>query len=89
MTKVSDMIGDFAEPRGTAGYSVDYDIAISAAENIRATLKMDAEEHDISVAAFTLNQRLNEDQELFIAAWELLNPGERRAWREYVRLGKC
>ena len=89
MAKVTDMIGDYAEPRGDLGYSVDPDIAQSAAEDMRAILKMDAEEQEIAVAAFELNRRLNADQELFIAAWELLNPGERRGWREYVRLGKC
>jgi hypothetical protein len=87
MAKVSDMIGDFAEPRGDSGYSVDHDIAIRIAGEMRQILNMDLEEIDIAFKAYLFNRTI--DSEEMIAAWSHLNAGERRAWREFVRIGKC
>lgn len=87
MAKVADMIGDYAEPRGDAGYSVDHDDAVRLAENMRAVMNADREEALIAAAAWTLNLQCDQDE--LIAAWEFLNAGERRAWREFVRLGRC
>ncbi len=87
MAKVSDMVGDYAEPRGDAGYSVDHDVAIRVAGEIRQILNMDLEEIDIALKAYLFNRSV--DSEELIAAWDHLNAGERRAWREFVRIGKC
>lgn len=87
MVKVADMIGDYAEPRGDAGYSVDHDIATKLASDIRAIMNADRDESLIAAAAFSYNCQCDNDE--LIAAWSHLNAGERRAWREYVRLGKC
>jgi hypothetical protein len=87
MAKVSDMIGDYAEPRGDAGYSVDHEVAMRLASDIRAIMNADREEDLIAASAFLYNSQC--DHEELIAAWEFLNAGERRAWKEFVRLGKC
>lgn len=87
MAKVSDMIGDYAEPRGDLGYSVDHEIAQRLADGMRKVMNADREERLISAAAHLFNSQC--DHEELIAAWGLLNAGERRAWREFVRLGKC
>lgn len=87
MTKVSDMIGDYAEPRGNLGYSVDHDIAARIAGEMRQIMNMDLEEIAIGLKAYLFNTQVETEE--MIAAWELLNPGERRAWREFVRIGKC
>lgn len=90
MAKVTDMIGDYAEPRGSLGYSVDYITAAKIANEMRVIMNMDLEESDIAVQVCIYNQELNtKGADEFIAAWELLNAGERRAWREFVRIGKC
>jgi hypothetical protein len=87
MAKVSDMIGDAAEPRGNLGYAVDHDTATRIASDMRAIMDADRDELLIAAAAYTYNIQC--DHEELIAAWEFLNPRERRAWREFVRLGKC
>lgn len=87
MAKVSDMIGDYCDPRGNSGFAVDHDIAARIAGDMRQIMCMDLDEIDIGLKAYLFNIEI--EQEEMIAAWELLNPGERRAWREFVRLGKC
>lgn len=87
MAKVSDMIGDYAEPRGDLGYSVDHDTASRLASDIRAIMNADRDESLIGAAAYLYNSQC--DHEELIAAWDLLNAGERRAWREFVRIGRC
>lgn len=87
MAKVSDMIGDYADPRGDSGRSVDTDIAIKVAGEMRQILNLDLEEVDIALKAYLFNCGV--DSEELIAAWDHLNAGERRAWREFVRMGRC
>lgn len=81
------MIGDYAEPRGDLGYSVDHETASQLASDIRTIMNADRDESLIAAAAYSYNRQC--DNEELIAAWELLNAGERRAWREFVRIGKC
>lgn len=87
--KVSEFLRDSHDPRGNLGVGVDHDVATAIAGQIRQILNLDLEEADIATAAYIYNSELATKQEEFIAAWEFLNPGERRAWREFVRLGKC
>lgn len=86
--KVSEFLKDSHDPRGSLGLDVDHDVATAIAGQIRQILHLDLEEADIATAAYIYNSELATKQEEFIAAWEFLNPGERRAWREFVRLGK-
>ena len=85
--KVNEFLKDQVELRGDSGYSVDPDEALKVAGEMRQILNLDLEEVDIACAAYLFNNEL--DSEVLIAAWEYLNAGERRAWREYVRRGKC
>lgn len=87
--KVSEFLKDSHDPRGSLGVNVDHDVATQIAGQMRQILNLDLEETDIATAAYAYNVELATKQEEFIAAWEFLNAGERRAWREYVRLGKC
>jgi hypothetical protein len=82
MAKVRDMIGDYAEPRGDSGYSVDTDVALRIAGEMRQILNLDLDEIDISLEVQIYNR--SADSEELIAAWEHLNAGERRAWRQFV-----
>lgn len=87
MTKVAEMIGDAAQPRGTLGFAVDHDTAMQLVRDIRSIMTADREESQVAAAAYLYNGQCDHDE--LIAAWELLNPGERRAWREFCRLGRC
>lgn len=82
MTKVSDMIGDYAEPRGDSGYAVDQEEAASIAGHMRQILNRDLEEIDVATEAQIYNRAVGQDE--MIAAWELLNAGERASWRRFV-----
>jgi hypothetical protein len=82
MTKVSDMLGHFAEPRGNSGYSVEHEDAVRIVIEMRRIMGMDLDELDVATAAQIYNGSV--DGEEMIAAWELLNAGERRAWRNFV-----
>lgn len=82
MAKVSDMIGDYAEPRGDLGYSVDHDIATRIAGEMRQILNQDLDEADIATAVQVFNRLI--DAEEMIAAWAHLNAGERASWRNFV-----
>lgn len=81
------MIGDYAPPAGDSGRGVDTDVAINLACQIRAVMNADRDEFLIAAAAYLLNSQCDQDE--LIAAWEHLNAGERRAWREFVRMGRC
>lgn len=85
--KVSEFLKDSHTPQGDLGRSVDIDLALKLAGEMRQILNMDLEEIDIGVKAYLFNASV--DTEEMIAAWEHLNAGERRAWKEYVRIGKC
>jgi len=76
------MLGDYAEPRGNAGYSVDHDVAMKIATHMREIMAYDLDETDVATFVQIYNFEL--DTEEFIAAWELLNAGERAAWRRFV-----
>lgn len=82
MAKVSDMIGDYSEPRGDLGYSVDHDIAIRIVGEMRRIMALDLEEADVATAVQVYNAEV--DAEEMIAAWEHLNAGERASWRNFV-----
>lgn len=82
MTKVSDMIGDYAEPRGDSGYSVDQDHAARLAGEMRQILNRDLDEVDVALEAQLYSRTT--DSEDMIAAWSHLNAGERAAWRRFV-----
>jgi hypothetical protein len=88
MVKVTDMIGDYAHPAGDAGRDVDQVEAMSLANNLRGLLNADLDEDTIAMFVYDRTFVLNEDQDLFIAAWEFLNAGERRAWKIYFDNGK-
>ena len=84
--KVSEYLKDSHDPRGDLGATVDHDTATAIAGQIRQIMARDLEEVDIGLEAFLYNNTLDADQ--FIAAWEFLNPGERRAWKAFVTIGK-
>lgn len=87
MAKVSEMIGDFAAPQGEGGRAVPWEVANRIAGEIRQVMNEDLSEEDMAVQAYCLNIYLQRDQDELIAAWDLLNARERRAWKELVRLG--
>jgi hypothetical protein len=89
MPKVTDMIGDAAQPRGELGYAVPDHIAQRICGEMRRIMNQDLEECDIAMDAHLFNlECCRHDAEELIAAWEFLNPGERRAWRAFVEMGK-
>jgi hypothetical protein len=83
--KVSEYLKDYADPRGSA-VSHDIDAAILVAAQMRGILNQDLEEIDIAQAVFGFNNAIDNDE--MMAAWDHLNAGERRAWREYYERGK-
>jgi hypothetical protein len=85
--KVAEFLKDSHDPRGNLGVSVDFDVATRIAGEMRQIMNRDLEEIDIGLEAHLYNGGV--DQEEMIAAWEHLNAGERRAWREFVRIGKA
>lgn len=85
--KVSEFLKDSHDPRGNLGVSVDFDVATQIAGEMRQIMNRDLEEIDIGLEAHLYNAK--QDQEELIAAWEHLNAGERRIWREFVRIGKA
>ena len=82
MAKVSEMIGDAAKPRGESGYAVDHDIAFAITTEMRRIMALDLDERDVATAAQIYNAEV--DSEEMIAAWALLNAGERASWRSLV-----
>lgn len=81
MTKVSDMLGDFAHPAGDSGRDVDQEKALHIAIGMRVVLNSDLSEELLAQSIQIINREM--DQESMIAAWELLNAGERAAWKRY------
>ncbi len=73
MTKVTDIIGDFAHPAGDAGRAIDIDRILQLACEMRQLLD----------AIYRWN--ICCDQEELIATWEYLNPMERAAWAKVVQ----
>ena len=73
MAKVNDMIGDYTDPRGNSGWSIDPAIVDSVAHEMRGLLE----------AIYRYN--CVADQDVMIAAWEHLNAMERRAWALVVQ----
>jgi hypothetical protein len=73
MTKVSDMIGDYAPAQGEAGRVVDMDRILELAREMRTLLD----------AIYRWN--LVCDQDELIATFEYLNAMERDAWRKVVQ----
>jgi hypothetical protein len=73
MTKVRDMIGDYADPRGSSGWSVPVELAEATAQEMRELLD----------TIYKFNCVL--DQDVHIAAWEYLNAMERAAWTKVVQ----
>ena len=72
MVKVTEMIGDYAEPLGIEGYSVDHDVAVRIAGEMREMLD----------AIYKFNCVCDSDE--MLAAWMHLNAMERAAWRKCV-----
>lgn len=72
MAKVTDMIGDYAEPLGREGYSVDHDVAVRIAGEMREMLD----------AIYKFNCVCDNDE--MLAAWIHLNAMERDAWKRCV-----
>jgi hypothetical protein len=72
MTKVSDMIGDFAHPAGEGGRDVAQDLAESVAGEMRELLDVIYKFNCVC------------DPDVMIAAWDYLNAGERAAWARVV-----
>ena len=79
MAKVHDMIGDYAAPHGDMGMSVDHETATRIAGEIRERLR--------AACAVAVAYDAECDHDGLIAAWEHLNAGERRAWKELVSCG--
>lgn len=73
MAKVSEMIGDYAEPRGLSGYSVPPELAQSTAVEMRSLLD----------AIYRFNCIV--DTDAMLAAWDHLNAMERTAWSKCVQ----
>jgi hypothetical protein len=88
MAKVSDMLRGIDDPMGTIGYIEDQAKAADLAETMRRLLRSDMEEWELAIKIHEENKFLNEDQDLFIAAWRYLNAGERRAWKLFVEAGR-
>ena len=85
MTKVSTLIGDFAAPQGDMGREVSWEAAAEVAAIMRGILNQDLDEEDIARSVYDFNSYLNlRQQEELVAAWELLNAGERATWKRFV-----
>ena len=82
MTRVSEMIGDYAHPAGEVGRDVDQAHARLIADCMRDVLNKDLPEEAIAVLVHGFCAKLSTD--LYVAAWDFLNAGERRAWKAYT-----
>ena len=80
--KVSDYLRDYVDPRGPVS-EVDHEIAVQCAGHMRQIMNRDLEEVDIATEAELF--AIGTDSEVMMAAWDHLNPGERAAWKKFVR----
>lgn len=81
MTKVSDMLKDYAYPQGNLGYADSVEGEKIAME-IRRILNLDLYETDIVTQVEIYHSVLTNEH--LLAASLHLNPRERRAWRTYL-----
>ena len=62
--------------------------AIDTAHRMRVLLRSDLDEFELADRVCAMNDELNADTELMQAAWQVLNGGERRAWKQFLTLRK-
>jgi hypothetical protein len=82
MVKVADMLSGYGVPQGELGRSIDHDTALRIATECRRIMGLDLEELDLATQVQLFNAEV--DAEQMGAAWELLNSGERAAWRNLL-----
>jgi hypothetical protein len=82
MPKVKEMLGDTAVPAGEVGRDIDQEQAMGVANGMRMLLLADLPEEAIARGVHVFSAEL--DSDLYVAAWEFLNAGERRAWKAYM-----
>ena len=80
MAKVTDMVGDYADPLGDAGLNVDPEVAEGTAFFIRELLDRASQE------ACELESHINHDA--YFAAWRIMNAVERAAFKALVAYGR-
>ena len=80
MAKVTDTVGDYADPLGDAGLNVDPSIAEGTAYGIRELLDRASQE------ARELEDQV--DHDAYFAAWRIMNAVERAAFKALVAYGR-
>lgn len=84
--KVSVYLRDYADPRGDGYHAIPAEEAEQLADEMRALLNQVMDQ-----ACVPIRHRDTElstiDQDLLLAAWALLGPGERRWWKDLARRG--
>jgi hypothetical protein len=75
-------------PKGDMGKNVHPDLSLKASVKMRELLEQDVEEDVKCLHIADYSDVLNKDQDLYIAAADLLKPGERSAWKAYCAQAK-
>lgn len=75
-------------PQGDIAKNADQDAAFKAAVSMREILESDINEDVKALHVADRHEVLNRDQELYIAAADLLNSKERSAWKAYQAMAK-
>jgi hypothetical protein len=85
--KVAELLSRLPhDARGDLGYSIHPAQAQAKAAQMRSLLNADMWEEDKIEAIRKCHARLSNEWQA--AVWDFLNASERRAWKEYLILGK-
>lgn len=76
------------DPRGNLGKNVDPDKAFKVSAAMRDILEADVAEDVKCLHVADKHDELNRDADLYVAAADLLKPGERSAWKAYCTQAK-
>jgi hypothetical protein len=74
------------DPRGDLGKNVDAKKKQEFLEDFRKAFDLDADEKEIAQAVRAVHERINSDQDLYIAVSDSLTAKERSAIKTYLRM---
>jgi hypothetical protein len=79
----------YVDPRGDLGKNVDAKKKQEFIEDFKRAFDLDAEEKEIALAVRAVHERINSDQDLYIAVSDALTAKERTAIKTYLRMAKA
>jgi len=77
------------DPRGDLGKNVDAKKKQEFLEDFRKAFDLDADEKEIAQAVRAVHERINSDQDLYIAVSDSLTAKERSAIKAYLRMARA